>query len=181
VIRRATAADAPGIARVQVETWRTAYAGLIDAAFLDALSVPAGASRWESHIAAPDAAVYVALGDGDGHGDEVVGFASTGPARDADAPATTGEVYAIYVHPSAQRRGLGAGLLGTALGDLAAGGCAEALLWVLTGNAPARGFYEARGGTPDGEAREIDVGGALVDEVRYRFVLAPASSRAFRR
>jgi ribosomal protein S18 acetylase RimI-like enzyme len=175
VIRRATAEDAPGIARVQVETWRTAYAGLIDAAFLDALSVPAGASRWESHIADPAAAVYVAL-----DGAEVAGFASTGPARDADAPAA-GEVYAIYVHPSAQRRGLGGALLGTALGDLAAGGRAEALLWVLTGNAPARAFYAARGGTPDGTARAIDVGGAMVDEVRYRFVLTPASLRAFGR
>ena len=172
VIRPATAADAAGIARVQVTTWRVAYAGLVPAHVLDALSVPAGASRWEGHIADPAAQVWVAEPDG-----EVAGFASAGPSRDADRPHD-GEVYAVYVRPDAQRGGLGRGLLGTALGWLGERGYPRALLWVLTANAPARAFYDACGWHTEGTERGIDVGGAVVDEIRY--VTAITSSRAAR-
>jgi GNAT superfamily N-acetyltransferase len=170
VIRLATPDDAAGIARVHVATWRHAYAGLVDAAYLDGLSVAAGTSRWAGLLADGDAATYVALEpDGD-----VVGFATAGPARDADAEGA-GEVYAVYVHPAAQRGGLGGALLDAACGWLADRGHRPVLLWVLTGNAAARAFYAARGGAPDGTDRTIDVGGAIVAEVRYRFVPVPAT------
>ena len=37
-IREATAADSPGLARVQVDSYRTAYAGLFPQAYLDRFS-----------------------------------------------------------------------------------------------------------------------------------------------
>ena len=158
VIRAATPADAPGVARVHVATWRAAYAGLVPDAVLAALSVPAAAAKWEGHLADPAVRTWVAVAGG-----EVTAFASAGPSRDADTP-DAGEVYAVYVQPGAQRAGLGRSLLGTALAWL---GPREVTLWVLTGNAAARAFYEACGWRPDGAARGIDVGGAVVDERRY--------------
>lgn len=169
VIRLATPADAAAVARAHVATWRHAYAGLIADEYLAGLSVPAGAERWGRLVATPGIAVYVATS-----GDDVAGFGCTGPARDADAGGA-GEVMALYVLPHAQRAGLGTALLDAALRGLAAEGYAEAVLWVLTENAPARAFYAARGGVADGTARSIDVGGAIVAEVRYRFVPVPAT------
>ena len=152
MIRRATTADAPDIARVQCETWRAAYAGILPASVLDTMSVAAGAARWAGHIASEDIAVWVA-GDVDG-------FASAGPSRDDDRAGTT-ELYALYVHPRAQRRGLGAALLGAAVEHGAT------TLWVLTDNASGRAFYEACGWSEDGTQRTIDLFGAPADEVRY--------------
>lgn len=168
--RPARIADAADIARVHVETWRVAYAGLLPDAFLAAMSVPAGTARWEAHIETPERIVYVADDSG-----EVVGFASAGPPRDADAPEDAGEVYAVYVHPAAQRHGHGAALLRSVTAGLAAAGYRSALLWVLVANAPARSFYAVQGGEPDETTQTRDLGGALADEIRYRFVLRPAT------
>lgn len=163
VITVAAPSDAPGIARVQVETWRAAYAGLVPDAVLGALSVPAGAARWAEHVTDPLTRTWVAVTDG-----EVTGFLAGGPARDADLDAAAyGEVYALYVHPLAQGRGLGRGLLDAAAGWFAEGGRGAAVVWVLTANVPARTFYERCGFTADGLARTIDIGGVDVPEVRY--------------
>jgi GNAT superfamily N-acetyltransferase len=162
VIRVATTGDAAGIARVQVTTWRAAYAGLVPDPVLDALSVPASASRWEGHVAEPAARVWVAERDG-----EVAGFLSGGPARDDDLGGGTGEVYAVYVRPGCQGAGLGRGLLETAAEWFRGSGWARSALWVLTGNEAARAFYARCGYSWDGSERGIDVGGAVVPEVRY--------------
>jgi GNAT superfamily N-acetyltransferase len=170
VITVATPADAAGIARVQVETWRAAYAGLVPDAVLTALNVPAGASRWAEHVVDPVTRTWVAVTDG-----EVTGFLAAGPARDADLDAASyGEVVALYVHPSAQGRGLGRALMAAAEGWFREGGRSAVALWVLTANVPSRTFYERCGFTADGAARTIDLGGTDVPEVRYARNLPPA-------
>jgi GNAT superfamily N-acetyltransferase len=154
--RLATPLDAAAIAAVQVETWRAAYAGMIADHVLDALTVEALTARWEAYVGTPGVVVLVA-GD-------VAGFVCVGPPRDADV-TEGGEVYAIYVLPSRQRHGLGGALLAAAQGWLAD---RPGVLWTLAANAPARAFYEARGWVWDGTERGIDVGGDVVNEVRYR-------------
>lgn len=170
-VRPATGDDAAAIARVQVQTWRDAYAGLMASAVLDSLSVPAGAARWATLLARPDVGTHVATVGGD-----VRGFVCAGGARDADANARAGEVYAIYVLPSAQRRGTGAALLDAAVSGMVDRGCDTFLLWVLTANAAGRAFYEARGWSWDGSARRVDVGGDVVAEVRYERKSAGAAT-----
>lgn len=159
MIRVATPADAPGIARVHVDTWRAAYAGLVPAPVLDALSVPVNAARWEGLLADPATRTWVAVAG------DVVAFAAAGPPRDADLAPPLGEVYAVYVAPAAQGGGLGRALLAAATAWIGPGGAA---LWVLAGNAPAQAFYTACGWAPDGAGRTVDVGGAMVPEVRFR-------------
>ena len=90
-----------------------------------------------------------------------------GPARHDDE-AGLGELYAIYVDPAAQGRGIGRALMDAAVRGLATRGFREAVLWVFEANAPARGFYERMGWTPDGTAKALEIGGAAPIEVRYR-------------
>ena len=85
-------------------------------------------------------AVHLAERDG-----AIVGFGSSGPQRDASLPHS-GEIYAIYVLQSAQRRGVGRALMATLARDLLAHDHASGALWVLEGNLPARRFYETLGG-----------------------------------
>ena len=49
-VRSATPADANGIARVQVDTWRTTYGGIVPDAHLDALSYRHRESVWQQII-----------------------------------------------------------------------------------------------------------------------------------
>jgi hypothetical protein len=46
LIRRATLEDAAAIARVRVDTWRTAYRGIVPDEFLDNMSYEGNESRW---------------------------------------------------------------------------------------------------------------------------------------
>jgi ribosomal protein S18 acetylase RimI-like enzyme len=98
----------------------------------------------------------------------VEGYVLAGPARDHDLPDLAGEIYAIYVDPAAQRRGMGRTLLETATAELRTAGFEPLVLWVLTANVLGRGFYEACGWRADGSNRPIDFDGTPVDEVRYR-------------
>jgi GNAT superfamily N-acetyltransferase len=94
------------------------------------------ASSWRASIAAGRSRLYVAELDG-----WIAGYAGVGPERDPSAPTTTGELYALFVHPDAWGAGVGRALTGAAVDDLRAHGCDRVNLWVLEANARARHFY----------------------------------------
>jgi ribosomal protein S18 acetylase RimI-like enzyme len=164
VVRRATVDDASAIAEVRVTTWRAAYAGIVPQAVLDRMDVDRATQRTAALLASgEDPRIHVV----EGSGGRVVGYAFTAPARDEDA-AGLGEIQAIYVRPDAQGAGLGGALLAAAAGDLEDRGFSTLVLWVLTDNGPARGFYEHEGFAPDGAARDLDFDGEAIEEIRYR-------------
>ncbi len=103
----------------------------------------------------------------------VLGFASAGPGRDRDVTSMIGELYALYVAPSATGQGIGTALLADAVARQRARACHAMTLWVLRDNLHARHFYEASGWYADGaEATETD-GDCTFHDVRYRLVLGP--------
>ena len=130
--------------------WRDAYRGLIPDAILNELSVAARTARWKRIITNTASKTRVWVADED----RVIGFASTGPAEDADAPAGTAELYTLYLEPSWIGRGVGKALETTALDDLRDQGFHAATLWVLEANSRARAFYEHRGWSADGDAQD---------------------------
>jgi hypothetical protein len=81
-IRRANTKDTEAIAKVHVDTWRTAYHGILPNGFLSNLSYDQARRSWETGDLNPNSqnAVYVVE---DGSGD-IVGFAICGPDRDLD-------------------------------------------------------------------------------------------------
>ncbi|HKZ05331.1 MAG TPA: GNAT family N-acetyltransferase [Methylomirabilota bacterium] len=163
-LHRATPEDVRGIASVQVRAWRAAYAGIVPAAFLDALSVDEREARWRRNLAELEAETWVAASDG-----EVVGWATIGGCRDADATPALGELWAIYVSPDSWRGGVGRALWEHGRARLASTGCTEAVVWVLADNVPARRFYAALGFAPAPDlTKTIEIGGAPLREVRLR-------------
>ena len=161
-IRRATPADARAVARVHVETWRAAYAGILPDRVIVQMTVDDKAASWRQSIARQCAreAVLAAVVPGDG----VVGFASCGPAVSGPA-GFAGEVYTLYVLPDWQERGVGRALLGACFAALRSAGLGSALIWVLADN-PSRFFYEAMGGTRVGE-RDETLWGVVLHEAAY--------------
>jgi ribosomal protein S18 acetylase RimI-like enzyme len=95
---------------------------------------------------------------------EVVGFASGGQERSGD-PDYLGELYAIYVRETSQRKGIGRQLTSCFATRLFQDGMQSMLVWVLAEN-PARMFYEDLGGTWLRE-QNITIGGTTLVEVAY--------------
>ncbi|WP_154096204.1 GNAT family N-acetyltransferase [Microbacterium testaceum] len=161
-VRSARPADGRRIAQVHVRSWTEAHAGTMPRSLSDALDEDLSAWRWEVRLAGGTPAGAERLGDAwvadvDGR---VVGFASAGPARDADLPADQRELYALYVLAQHHGTGVGPALLEAALGG------EPASLWVLDGNDRAVAFYLKHGFRPDGARRDDDRWGDPLHQVR---------------
>ncbi len=163
-LRRAEPGDELAVAAVHVRSWQVAYRGLLPEDYLHDLRPEDRASRYtfgERGRGGPRTVLAI-------DGVRVVGFATTGPARDDDSPGW-GELYALYVHPDGWGRGTGRALMLDARERLAGEGFSAVLLWVLVGNQRAQRFYRIDGWSPDGSRRrEEEVHGVPIDETRYR-------------
>lgn len=159
-----TDADIPDLARVQVQSWQAAYAGLLDAGYLHRLSVDERAATWRLTLAARASTTWVARDD-DGR---VQAFLSHGPCRDPNAPPDRGEIWALYARPDRWGRGMGRALMDCALQTLQAQGCRSVSLWVLRGNQRGCRFYRAAGfAEVPGSAQTFVLGCRRVEEVAY--------------
>ncbi len=161
-IREATPEDAPGIARVHVDSWRTTYRGTMPDSLLDSLSYESRGQRWKQVLSDPASPGFTYVAQH--RSGQIVGFASGGPDRD-EHPHYQGELWAIYLLEEYQGRGIGRRLARTVVRRLADMGMHSMIVWVLADN-PARRFYEALGGQYVGE-RDIEIDGVKLREVAY--------------
>lgn len=144
-LRLARIADAPAIARVHVETWRSAYAGLVPDAYLVGMTESGQAQAWQQRLIKPDEVSSTIVAEVAPRGvSQVVGFGDCGPSRSRQV-SCDGEVYALYVALDWQGHGIGRALLRRCFSELAKAGFSSAAVWVLSEN-PSRFFYEAMGG-----------------------------------
>ena len=141
-IRRATPGDAPAIAQVRVDSWRTTYRGMIPDAYLDAMQVAASTALWDRvlNAGANTTCVFVAA-----HGSDVVGF-SCGNRLAEPKHGFDAELTAVYLRREFQRAGLGRQLVGAVVEAQREYGATGLITWVIAGNKPAREFYERLGG-----------------------------------
>ena len=174
IIGRPSARCAGDIAKVYVEAWRTAYAGLLPDRILLGMNYDRQAADWAWVIRNRGESQPIIVATEIGHG--VVGFISFGRSRAVDRPlagpcadgqggARVGEIFTLYVLPEFQERGIGRQLLGASFTALRDRGFDRALLWVLRDN-HARFFYERMGGVRISERRERQWGCDL-DETGY--------------
>ena len=179
-VRAARAADASGLARVQVASWRSAFAGLVPDAVIAELTseeaVGQFAARWREAISAPPTSkhrVHVAV---EKPGEpEILGFAAAGPATDEDLwPGTDGELYELHVMPSVAAEGHDQRLLHAVADTFAEDGFSTGYTWALAGDEARVEFLEAAGWAPDGSRASLDMG-VKVPVVRLHTRLSPAS------
>jgi ribosomal protein S18 acetylase RimI-like enzyme len=163
MIRPADVDDAAAIARVHVLSWRSTYQTMLPAEFLESLTEAGYTDRWRRFISERSSRVYVVQEGGDRAA--VVGFASGGRER-AGETGFTGELYAIYLIESSQRRGYGRELVRAVVGGLREMGLEDMIVWVLRDNRAARDFYERLGGVYI-RTQPITLGSVTREEVSY--------------
>jgi ribosomal protein S18 acetylase RimI-like enzyme len=163
-VRRATPEDARGIAAIHVQSWRSAYQSIVPDEYLRSLSIDHRERFWRHALEGSGPETWVVEQSG-----EVRGWMSVGTSRDSDAAKSTGELWAIYVHPTHWRRGVGQLLWDKAEEQLKQSGFTEVILWVFKDNAPALAFYRSNGFVAEhGTEKTIQLGGADLIEVRLR-------------
>lgn len=183
-VRPATLVDVADVARLQVSTWRTAYADILPAEVLDGLSEEQAAQAWQAGIAAPPTQGHRVLVAFEGR--QAVGFTAMAPATpddlDIGAAQPAGDVpdaditvvvSPLLVEPRWGRRGHGSRLLAAAV-DLARDeGALRALAWVLEPDSASRAFFAAAGWEADGVARILDTGPTTLRELRLHADISP--------
>ena len=176
VVRAAVPADAAAMAALHVRAWRAAYAGVMPADFLAALTIEEREAMWRRSLSEPELApaervILVAA-----EGAQVLGFCAAGHARGDDASAWASSTRSTSI-PPAWGRGAGRTLLAAATTRLAAR-FPVSILWVAEANPRARQLYERAGWSLDGATKTEDFGGTAVKHCRYRrqpFALSPRS------
>jgi len=172
-IRRATSHDADALAKVHVDSWRSAYRGLVPESLLAGLDYAKRAQGFRDALAEHSEETYLAQENG-----EVLGFLTVGDCRDDDLDRRqTGEIWGIYLAPMHWRKGIGRSLCHFGENLLQSRGCTVATLWVFKDNPQARRFYEAMGFRPDGASKTLHPGAPL-EAIRYRKELGSAEQGA---
>lgn len=173
LIRPAVPSDSEGIAKVHTGSWQSAYRGILPDDWLDELKWQDRKERWDRQLPIQSPrAIYVATNSQN----EIVGFASIGPARDEDLNIDEFfELYAIYLSPEIWRNGLGGRLLSAVLEQIPPT-FKQLTLWVLTENLQGRAFYEGRGFKADGARKMAEIGTNELEEIRYCLDLGQSQS-----
>jgi ribosomal protein S18 acetylase RimI-like enzyme len=158
VLRSALPEDAESIARINADSWRDSYRGIVPDSVLERPLETDFLRQWRALAAAPPGGQMILVA-----GDATAalhGFVSAGPGR-RQPLGFDAEVYALYVDKEARRMRLGSRLLGAAAQRLALFGRMNVMLWVLEANHTARAFYVGLGGAEIGLRKERVFGAAL--------------------
>lgn len=167
--RRANTSDLRGIVKVQVNTWKTAYQGIISENYLKSLSYEEKEENWKQRLENPThgAIIYIAETDQN----EIVGFALATLERCnpiialLQAERFIGELCAIYVLKDFQYRKIGTELVKLVVEYFKENNINSMITWVLKKNS-SRQFYEKLGGKILGE-KAIEIGGIRYTEIAY--------------
>jgi ribosomal protein S18 acetylase RimI-like enzyme len=158
-IRRATLDDAEDVAAIHDDAWRAAYQGIIPGRELERLVRRRGPEWWDGAIRKGSRISVLVFGD------TTAGYANYGRNR-ARSLYYDGEIYEIYLRPEFQGLGFGRRLFGAARRDLAQSGMKSLVVWALSDNEPALGFYQALGGRPIARSSE-KFGDKILDKVAF--------------
>jgi ribosomal protein S18 acetylase RimI-like enzyme len=172
-LRRAIASDLPQIAWLHVQSWQTAYRGVVPEELLRSMSAERSLPGWQkTYDSFPDnlAVAYDQAG--------IAGFCCAGPVVDSDKNHPfTFEIYGIHVRPDCHRKGLGSELVVQAFDRMRALGLDGAIVWTLEALAQSRRFYEKQGGVVV-KSGTWTIGPFTLPEVAYGWPAAGLHSRS---
>jgi GNAT superfamily N-acetyltransferase len=169
-VRPAKGDDIPAIGRIVVRSWQHTFDGLVSVDYLGAMSDDHQRQRHERMFSF-ESVVYRGAAT---EGGDVVGFCSGGPSRLAGYAAQN-EIYAIYLMPGYERKGIGRRLFEHVATELAASGRRGLILTALSAN-PNRSFYESMGGV-EAAAENLQLGSKAYPQVAFVWEEVPVARK----
>ncbi len=161
-IRDMRAEDALPMEELLVAAWQTAYAGVVDPAFVATRRGNDYAGKFRSMLESGEYRLRVAEADG-----RVVGLATGAPL---DWKTYDCETKGLYVHPEHQGRGIGRALLRDMMEHFRKNSCRSMIVWTFLG-VKNNGFYRAMGGTIR-EEEDREYGGKTYRMAGFAFCLS---------
>lgn len=163
IIRKMKIEDAETVTDVLINSWKTAYRGIISDEYLNNMDKDTLLERRRKQYRD----YIVAVSDS-----QIVGYCwyVNNNSFTNDLSEIDSEVVALYVKPELIRHGLGRKMLLYAIDDLKKQDRKNMVIWCLKDNIPARKFYENMGGIIMGE-HKTHIGNQDYDEVGFRFSL----------
>jgi ribosomal protein S18 acetylase RimI-like enzyme len=162
VVRDAKEQDAPVMEELLVEAWQTAYAGVVDPAFVATRRTNDYAGKFRAMMQSGEYRLRVAEAEG-----RVVGLATGELLESGDYDC---ETKGLYVHPQHQGRGVGSALLRDMMEHFRRKGRRSMIVWTFLG-VRNNGFYRAMGGTIR-EEEEREYGGKKYRMAGFAFCLS---------
>ena len=162
-IRRMEIGDSEAVVDVLIDSWRTAYKGIVSDECLESLDreslIERRKKQYKDYI--------VAVIDG-----RVAGYCwyIDNNSFSEEVPGTDCEIVALYVRPELERQGIGREMLLFAADELRKLGRKKMVIRCLKDNVRGRRFYEKMGGVPVGEYK-THIGNDDYEETGYMFGL----------
>lgn len=143
IIRKVQQGDANVLAYIQTESWRAAFAGILDTETLAKCTNIDRATEMYLRLLEKDIGNgYILSADGKPHC-----IAYWDAARDAEFVGKA-ELICIHSLPDNWHKGFGSQMMDRVINDIKEAGYSEVVLWVFRENQRARAFYEAKGFRP---------------------------------
>lgn len=141
-IRKVRQGDENTLAYIQTESWKAAFADILDAETLaGCTNIERATAMYRRLLDENKGNGYLLTADGRPHC-----IAYWDAARDAQLRGKA-ELICIHSLPDNWRKGYGGMMMDRVLEDIKTAGYAEVVLWVFRDNLRARAFYEAKGFT----------------------------------
>ncbi|MBM7586295.1 GNAT superfamily N-acetyltransferase [Bacillus pakistanensis] len=157
IIRKAEKQDAPMVARVHVESWRTTYSSILTKEYLNSLNEKDKCELW-NRVLSENHYTFIA----ETEDNKVIGFASFGKERSGDY---CGELFAIYILKEYHGQRIGTRLFQSGVEALMKVGFKDVFVWVIAEN-PSRYFYSSLNGEKV-KNEKVKIDNLLVDEEGY--------------
>ncbi len=161
ILREANKDDLLSIGKVQVDSNRSTYVGIMPEDYLNNLSYESKASEWDEKLFNEKSTQFMYVAENDDS--NIVGFASGSLVRTNDLFER--EIYSIYILKEFQRKGIGRLLIKAIIKKFIESNVSSMILWTLQDN-PSRLFYEHLGGKIV-DKRIIDRGGKELQQIAY--------------
>jgi ribosomal protein S18 acetylase RimI-like enzyme len=161
LIRPAVLSDGASLAKVQVDSYRSAYASLLPKAYIEAFTYKEQEQDWLELLGAGTNDILLVATSAE---KQVIGYVLARAVPEI-YPGYDSEIVAMHVRQAFQRHGIGKALMSKAIEGLQERDCKSVMLWTLKNNT-TRQWYERLDGKLLGE-KNYKINDLDVTEVAY--------------
>ena len=163
ILRNIEKEDIPAIVDIQISGWQTAYKGIVDDLFLNAMNRE---ERIKQRFQDYNQGGFIVAK----LNTQIVGYCRyvNSNTLSPETPEADCELSALYVKPNLKSNGIGTKMFQFVINEFKTQNKTKMIIWCLKDNYPSRNFYEKMGGKIIKE-RPITIGNKDYEEVGFLY------------